>query len=268
MNSVENEEKLKQQLNDLTDWLNKLLALSHEIMDSGITLQDNDHLGFMAMCFLAKQITHAASMIALLPSIDSSLIARAMYESLCQLIWAWQVPDRSQQWRFFAVVHDWRLLQEQKNSGTSIPIEQERLVDEGINKYSDLFLTKKAKNLRESGERTPDDPYHKTWTCSTTIKGMCDEIGCPNDYKKVYSSLSTWIHSDCVGISKVLSHDDKSFTFSNTSLLMARRSASIAASCLLQTLELVGEHLLSHDWQYRISEMRNSYTVWNNEIVE
>lgn len=258
MNSVENEEKLKQQLNDLTDWLNKLLALSHEIMDSGITLQDNDHLGFMAICFLAKQMTHAESLIALLPSIDSLLIARAMYESQCQLIWAARVPDRSRQWRFFAVVHDWRLLQEQKKLGVPISAEQERLVDERITQYGHLFFTGKAKN----------DPYHQTWTCGTKIKDMCDDIGCLNDYKKVYSSLSAWIHSDCVGIAKVLSHNDKGFTFSNTSQLNATGSASIAASSLLKTLELVGKLPLSRDWQSRISEMRNSYTVWNNEIVK
>src|SRR5882672_4123436 len=76
-----------------------------------IRYREQDHLAFMALCFLSKQIDHAKSIIALVPGRDTILIARSMIEGLCQLLWAAKAPNvLPLQWRTFAYVHDWRIM--------------------------------------------------------------------------------------------------------------------------------------------------------------
>lgn len=86
------EQRAEQALPELRDWLNRLLALTDE-MAYGVKYSDEDHLSFMALCFLGKQVDHARSVILLIPSRDAVLVARSMIEGLVQLLWAESHPD-------------------------------------------------------------------------------------------------------------------------------------------------------------------------------
>ena len=55
------EQIAEQALPDLGDWLNRLLGLTDEMV-SGVKYSEEDHLSFMALCFLHKQVDHARSL--------------------------------------------------------------------------------------------------------------------------------------------------------------------------------------------------------------
>jgi hypothetical protein len=119
----------------------ELLALAHEITEN-VAYSEKDHLAFMALCFLSKQIDHTQSVLALIPSRDVILIARSMIEGLCQLLWAAQEPDRLPlQWRAFAWVHDWRVMQAKNATGEAINPEQRAAIENALDLYGDQFLT-------------------------------------------------------------------------------------------------------------------------------
>lgn len=58
MESVE--EKAKRHLPELQKWVRELLDVSEEMLINSQYSEDY-HLGFMALCFLSKQIDHAQS---------------------------------------------------------------------------------------------------------------------------------------------------------------------------------------------------------------
>ncbi len=95
----------------LTRQLATLLEMAKGCTANVVVLESDD-FGFMVVNFLNKQITHSESLLLLVPRIDTSLIARTMFDGLVQLYWASQNPSsRGRQWRAFALVQDWRRLQ-------------------------------------------------------------------------------------------------------------------------------------------------------------
>jgi hypothetical protein len=80
-------QKADRDLPALRQWVDKLLALANGMMDN-VQNSEDDHLAFMGLCFLNKQIDHTKSILALIPNRDVILISRSMIEGLCQLLWA------------------------------------------------------------------------------------------------------------------------------------------------------------------------------------
>ena len=72
-----------------------------QLIDTGKRLQqgcrysEGDHLAFMTLCFLSKQLDHAKSVRILVRSTDAILVYRSIIEGLCQLAWAaWKPQER------------------------------------------------------------------------------------------------------------------------------------------------------------------------------
>ena len=51
-------------------------------MQQGVACSEEDHLQFMTLCFLSKQLGHAKSVHALVPNRDAILICRSMIDGL------------------------------------------------------------------------------------------------------------------------------------------------------------------------------------------
>ena len=95
---------------------------------------------------------------------DTSLIARSMFEGLSQLLWAVQSPsDRPEKWRAFAFVRDWRQLRRDLAQGLVVPEDTKKHIEGGIQRFGDSFLSPKARKARAAGQPLPDNPYSLNW---------------------------------------------------------------------------------------------------------
>jgi hypothetical protein len=61
------EERARRNLPGLRKWAKRLLALGNEVI-MNLRYSEEDHLGFMSLCFLSKQIDHLQSIVALTPT--------------------------------------------------------------------------------------------------------------------------------------------------------------------------------------------------------
>jgi hypothetical protein len=258
------EEKCLQALSGLETWINKLLDLANETVESAECL-DDDHLGFMALCFLSRQIDHIQSIITLVPNRDAILIARSMIEGLCQLLWAAQEPkERPLKWRAFAYIHDWRLQQVKIARGESIDANQQKSNELGIQEYGKLFYTKDARSAISQNQPLPPDPYHKAWTCGTQVKQICDCVDAGDLHKEIYSSFSDWHHWGTAGMGKTLSWNENKVTFSSSSSSNSAMALVTGFQCLIQTIELTNEHLL-FGRASQIASIRDGYIKWHQD---
>ncbi len=108
----------EQTADSLKDFCQELQKISSTIMD--VKFEDEDHLGFMGLCFLSKQTDHMSAILKLYPHPDIRLISRTMIEGLTQLLWCFRNPDKAFQWRAFAWVSDWRLSKSMQTDGKSV----------------------------------------------------------------------------------------------------------------------------------------------------
>ncbi len=264
MKVTTHEEKCQQALSGLEAWINKLLDLANETIE-GAECLDDDHLGFMALCFLSRQIDHVQSIVKLVPNRDAILIARSMIEGLCQLLWAAQNPmERPLKWRTFAYIHDWRLQQVKIDRGESIDLNQQKSNELGIQEYGNLFYTREAKSAISQNHPLPTDPYHKNWTCGTQVKQICDCVDAGDLHKEIYSSFSDWHHWGTAGIGESLSWTENKVTFSSSSSSNSAMALATGFQCLLQTIELTNEHL-SLARESQIVSIRDGYIKWHQE---
>jgi hypothetical protein len=258
------EEKCHEALSGLVEWINKLLDLANEIMESTECSED-DHLGFMALCFLNRQIDHIQSIVMLVPNRDTSLIARSMMEGLCQILWAAQKPtELPLKWRTFAYIHDWRLQQVKIGLGELIDPNQEKSNEIGLRKYGQLFYTKDARSAISQKQQLPSDPYHKSWTCGTQVTQIFDCVSTNYLLKEIYSSFSDWHHWGTAGIAETLSWHENKLTFSSSSSSNSAMALTMGFLCLLQTIELTNEHL-SFARESQIALIRDGYIKWHQD---
>lgn len=253
-------------IDDLKKYAKKLLDLSDNNA-SNIKYLESDHLGFMCLCFLSKQIDHMRSILALVPKRDAILVARSMIEGFCKLLWAAKKPkDRPFKWRIFACVSDWRLLTEKLHNKISIPPEENHQIMERLNKYGANFLTNKAKMKRDNGGNLPRDPYHKDWCCGKSVKDICEDVGGLDLYLKLYSPYSDWHHWGPSGLGSAIKKDKNSVIYKSFSKSDVAASICSAFQCLLQTLELTIEHLNMEDLAI-VEELKNEFIQYGKKHI-
>ena len=254
-------EKAKRDLPGLHKWVKRLLALSKGVFKN-VKYSENDHLGFMALCFLSKQIDHMQSIVTLIPSRDTILVARSMIEGLCQLLWAAQEPAiRPLQWRAFACIHDWRLLQEKIAQGEKVPPKDRTAIKKRLKKYGDQFLKKNAKTAKTLGKPLPPDPYHDNWRCGYQLQQICESVGGADLYRYLYGPFSDWHHWGVGGLGKAIKLQGNQVVY--TSLSPSDLASALASGfqCLLETIELTDKHL-SLGLESKISELRDDYVAY------
>src|SRR5574337_145776 len=245
----------------LRQWVDRSLALAQE-MTNNVRHSENDHLAFMAVCFLVKQIDHARSILALIPSRDVILIARSMIEGLCQLLWAGRDPDALPfRWRAFAWVHDWRVIQAKIAAGELVDPEWRAAIEGALRKYGDQFLTTKAREARDKGASPPPDPYYKDWRTGRQIRQIFESVEGEDLYRKLYEPFSDWQHWGAGGFKKAIVPQENRIVYSSLSATDAATALATAIQCLLQTVKFVDEYL-DLGLTSKISELRDGYIAW------
>lgn len=256
------DEGARRDLSGLRHWVKKLLDLANEIL-ANVQYFEEDHLGFMALCFLSKQIDHLQSIVTLIPSRDAILIARSMIEGLCQLLWAAREPAALPlQWRAFAWVHDWRVMQTEIARGRPVASERRAAIEDALREYGDQFLTKKAREARKQGAPFSSDPYHDNWRCGRQLRQICESVGGAELYRRLYEPFSDWHHWGVGGLGKVIARQGNRVAYSSLSPTDSAAALACGFQCLEQTVELTDRHL-SLGLASKIAELRNGYVTWH-----
>lgn len=256
------EQRAEQALPELRDWLNRLLNLTDE-MAYGVKYSEEDHLSFMALCFLHKQVDHARSVIMLIPGRDAVLIARSMIEGLVQLLWAESRPDElPKKWRAFAWIHDWRIMREKAGKGKTVDESQRTKIEDALHEFGEQFLKKREKSSRESGGAMSDDPYHDNWRTGYAIKNICKDVEGEEMYDNLYVPFSDWHHWGAAGLGSCLSRQDGYVTYSSLSHSDSATALIVAFQCVFQTAEVV-ERNLETGVGLKLSELRDNYIRWH-----
>lgn len=257
-------QKAKRDLPSLRLSLNGLLKIADEIIND-VQYSEDDHLGFMALCFLSKQIDHSRSILRLIPSRDAVLVARSMIEGLCQLLWAAKDPKvLPLRWRAFAWVHDWRVLRAQISAG--VPIDSTRClaIDDALLQHGNQFLKPKARKALDRGSPLPDDPYYESWRTVHSIRQICESVGGEDLYLKLYKPFSDWHHWGAGGLGDALVRQQNRVVYSSLSETDSASALATGFQCLLQTVQVTDTHL-DIGMATRITEMRDEFVRLHGE---
>lgn len=209
-----------------------------EACTRGVRILDDDDFGFMTINFLCKQMDHAGSLLLLIPRRDTMLIARTMFDGLCNLLWAYQCPpERGRQWRAFSCVHDWRLMQAELAAGREVDKDIRVSIGNALAEYGKFFLRKNANTASSS------DPYQRYWRAGTNLSEMASAIGGKEQYDDYYESASDWEHWGPGGFGDALSRSSGQITFSSDSTRVCADSLFRAFLYLLQTIDVTNAYL-------------------------
>jgi len=256
------EERAERNLPGLRQWVNRLTTLANEMI-ANIQYSEEDHLGFMALCFLSKQIDHMQSIVTLIPRRDAILVARSMIEGLLQLLWAAREPTtRPLQWRAFAYVHDWRVMQTKMTRGETVTPECHSVIDNALQKYGDQFLTKKAREARTQQTPLPPDPYYDNWRCGFQLRQICESVGGADLYRSLYEPFSDWQHWGVRGFGEAIGRQGHRVVYLSLSSSDSAAALACGFQCLLQTAELTDKHL-SIGLASKISDLHKEYIAWH-----
>jgi len=248
-------EQAELDLPELCQWGNKLLVLAEEVLENA-KYSDDDHLGFMSLCFLSKQAGHMQSILTLSPNRDVILIARSMIEGLCQLLWAAMVPEKPLQWRVFAFVHDLRMLEAKEAQGETVSLKRQA-IESMLSEYCEPLMNKKGKAL-DKNRHFKSEHYYYDWRCGKSIRDICDAVEGTDLYKKLYEQFSDWHHWGVAGLGSAIERHADRVVYCT---LSSRESASALVcgfQCLLQTIEITDKRLCT-GIESKIYEVKNEY---------
>jgi hypothetical protein len=257
--SADSAEKAQRDLANLSEWAEKIVALADEILAKA-KFSEKDNLGFMALCFLSKQIDHMRSIVLLTPSRDVKLIARSMIDGLSQILWAASEPTiRPEQWRSFAWIHDWRIMQEQVTRGETVPLERRNKITDALTTFGDQFFNKKARKARQQKAALPSDPYHHDWLRGVQLRQICESIsGAMTLYQTVYDTFSDWEHWGPAAFGEAICRQENRIVYSSLSAPDSATALACGFQCLFQTAQLTDDHFQTGA-ALKLSELRNDY---------
>ena len=251
----------QQDLPGLRQWVNRLLDVSGRVVENA-PYSEHDHFGFMALCFLSKQVGHTRSILSLGEARDVELLARSMLEGLCQLLWAANDPHtRALRWRAFAWIHDWRTMQAQSAAGEPVDEARRGAIKEAVRQYGDQFLTRKARAARQRGDPEPDDPYCSNWT-GHTVRQIFEWVRGEVLYLRLYRPFSGWHHWSPGGLGTAMVQEQDGVAYSSMSVVDAATALATAFQCLIRTVEVTDEHL-ERGFASTIAELRQGYVDWH-----
>jgi hypothetical protein len=162
------------------------------------------------------------------------------------------------QWRAFAWVHDWRVVQAKSAAGEPVNPEQRAGIESALDLYGDQFLTPKAKKAQDNGTPLPADPYHKDWRIGHQIWQICESVGGIDLYRHLYDPFSDWHHWGAGGLGEAITRQENQVVYSSLSPTDTASALAVAFQCLWQTVELTDQHL-GLGMTSKISELRNEY---------
>jgi len=254
--------RAKTDLPDLLLHADRALKLAQGISKS-VSYSEDDNFGFVALCFLHKQMDHAHSIKLLVDEglgRDAQLVARAMQETLASLLWIAQQPlDRASQWRGFAYVEDWRLMQQQLDAGEVVDPTTAEAISAYLGKHGKDFLVQTPRKPGQGGNNlSVDDPYYPHWRGSTKIYEVFQEVGGKLLYQEIYGTFSDWIHVGPKGMGGAVHRENKTVTWLPAQPSINALVLATSFQCLIQTLPIV-DKWFGMNFAIKIQDLRSEY---------
>jgi len=255
MKKISCNEATAARLFDYCEQLNK-----YEKITTQCSFEDDDHFGFMCLCFMSKQFDHLSAISRLFPHTDIQLVARTMIEGLIQLIWCHASPENAYKWRSFAWISDWRLLNFKRSCGQDIPESESIEVESALHKIGHLF------QKRNAGGKS--DPYHNNWRCGVSLKSIANDFGGSQLYNLLYSDFSDWQHWGVTSIGAQIERSPSTVHYAQ-SITRGQLCSSLAVAflCTYQMIEIVNDHFalgLEDD----LEGLKKEYTSANQESTQ
>jgi hypothetical protein len=244
----------------LREFADRLLWLVDQITQPPLTYKEDDHLGFMTLCFVSKQVEHLRSICVLIDAgrdRDAGLVARAMLEGLGLLLWASSQPvTRPLRWRGYAWVEDWRLVQKRELSGEQVDPTWKSRIDQELKALGPIMYSENANKCLRAGKPLPDDPYMK-WTDVKAGKVLA-EVGAMRLYKTIYRDTSGWGHWNVAAIGRAIERSDGGVRYSETNPEMAAVALAAGFQALFESASQLDQHF-TRGFASRLVQLRDAY---------
>lgn len=243
---IDNSSKSERNIPILQSFVDRLLSLAREILQSPIRYNESDHLAFMSLCFVSAQVEHLTTVDMLVRAgqhKDAGLIARSMLEGMCLLLWAARdLSTRPFLWRSYAWVQDFRLVREKEKAGEKIDPSRKLDIMKQIKIHGQQFYTKKAKKAQFNGLPLPQDPYRENWS-GKTVREVCEKVEGGLLYERVYRKTCQWIHWTPLGLGSAIRREGETVHYSHQSTETAATALASGFQALFESLVLLNSRL-------------------------
>ena len=241
-------------------YLRKMEALSRAIIVD-VDVGADDHFGFIAVHFHAKQLDHSKAMLLLGGHPDAMLVARTMLEGLAFLKWCHHDPAiRALRWRMFTLVRSWRAASSAVQQGDASRVTEMNDLSSQIGVHGDLLLSSKALKARSNKASLPADPYIRNWY-DTRISDVFAAVKGSALYEGAYDFASEWIHWSPDGLVS-------SIAITNDSLQYSSSSPVVRVSALGEAFRAVAETSITLAKHFNLERASELEDLWNTYLDE
>jgi len=220
-----------------------------------VRYSEDDHLAFMILAYLSKLIEQARSVRILVrkgAARDAELVARSMMEGMATLLWAAQEPaTRPFQWRGFAYVVDFRLMEKRRASGETIDPEYEKRIR--------AFLTANSATFEDPSRTGQPDPYYRTWRQRVSIREIFDSVDGEVLYRDLYGPSSDWTHSGTESMGQAIQRAGTTVRWMHNDAATAATALAIAFQSLGEATKLAIAHFDAGEFRTRLDSLRSSF---------
>ncbi|WP_141699107.1 DUF5677 domain-containing protein [Candidatus Thiosymbion oneisti] len=226
----------------------QLFEYCDEALSDTIKMKESDHFGFMILCFVFTQFEHFRSVITLIEAgsfSDSTAISRMMLEGMAILHWVKNnsPEEKALLWRGFALVTDYKTIQEMKKKGENYDPSYEDELLARIEELGSPYLTKKARN---TGIDSVSDPFQDTWLITESgqkiTRGEIFREAGGDDLYSLYSDFSQWAHWTPKGLGHSIKRRPEGVTFDAQSFNSAAQACSVATHSMGHVMNILDEH--------------------------
>lgn len=173
----------------------------------------------MVLLYASKQLEHLRSIYTLVghgQDRDAWLISRVMLDGVTQLFAAHKDQVLIDEWFWYGIVQDWKVLMEQKENGEPVDPEKLRIAEGLLQEHGDNYLSTHAKKKKKLGKPLPRDPYRNEWS-HLNAREFHRRAGAEAVYGWVYAKTSQWIHWSTSTLMATISDETEGEIFYNVS---------------------------------------------------
>jgi hypothetical protein len=242
----------------------ELAKLAKE-MQNKIVFQEEDHLGFMKLTFLSKQLEHIRSVCILTDADqyrDALIIARVMVEGLAILEWANADPkERALNWSAYIWIEQFN-----RSYGKTDYPKHKAEIEHMLNTYCRQYLKPDFKD-KPQNEIVPDN-YRANWKwdenddakfVKVKIVEIFKETYLKDLYEQLYIPASGFVHWDSASMAGAINRkDDGSIIWGAKTKYLGAMALASGFHALFVSAQLLNEHF-SLGFSDRLKKLYEDY---------